>query len=234
MKTILFATTNAGKALEASRIAKDAGLGFAFHPMNFAFPNGVPNIDEPYPSFVENALHKARSIAKLLSVQPTNPNFANMGILAEDSGLNVPCLDGAPGIFSARYSTDIHGINTNDANNNQKLITTLQKKIRSGSLPADSPIPAFYSCTCAFIHPCLGENPIITQGFWHGEITLTPRGKNGFGYDPHFLIPHLEKTAAEITAAEKAALSHRGQALRWLFAILANFQNTWTAPHGFM
>jgi XTP/dITP diphosphohydrolase len=154
----------------------------------------VPEADEPFFTFVENALAKARHASKL----------TGLPALADDSGICVNALQGAPGVFSARYA----GEPKSDSRNNQKLIADLQNK-------ADK--SAYYYCVLVLVRSEHDPQPVIADGIWNGEIVASARGENGFGYDPHFWIPSLNKTVAELSAEQKNQLSHRGQALRALF-----------------
>lgn len=153
----------------------------------------VPEAEEPHPTFIENALTKARHAALL----------TGMPALADDSGVCVNALQGAPGVLSARYA----GEPKSDLRNNQKLIE---------DLAAHADKSAYYYCTLVYVRHAHDPQPIIAEGRWNGEIIANPRGTGGFGYDPHFWIAALGKTAAELSADEKNALSHRGQALRAL------------------
>lgn len=153
----------------------------------------IPEAEEPHLTFVENALAKARHAARL----------TGLPALADDSGICVRALGGAPGVFSARYA----GEPKSDERNNQKLIADLQGKTDRR---------AHYVAVLVFVHHADDPQPIICEGEWHGEIIDTPRGTGGFGYDPYFLVPELNLTAAEISAEEKNKRSHRGKALRQL------------------
>jgi XTP/dITP diphosphohydrolase len=160
---------------------------------------GIAAAEEPYCTFVENALTKARHASKK----------SNLPALADDSGICIAALDGRPGVRSARYA----GEEASDANNNAKVIAEL-KDI--------SDRRAHYVCALVFIRHALDPEPVIVQTQWHGEFIDLPRGNAGFGYDPHFFISALGKTAAELDPAEKNNISHRGQALRQLLAILSS------------
>jgi XTP/dITP diphosphohydrolase len=151
---------------------------------------GVSECDEPHVTFVENALAKARHAARL----------TGLPALADDSGLCVSALGGAPGVHSARYA----GEPKSDPRNNEKLIADLAGK-------ADR--RAHYICALVFMRHALDPQPLIAEGEWHGEIIDAPRGHGGFGYDPHFFLPELGMTAAELDAAEKNRRSHRALAL---------------------
>jgi XTP/dITP diphosphohydrolase len=185
---LVLASNNAGKLAEFSQIL--APLGFTLHPQG-AFD--VPEAEEPFSTFVENALEKARHASRL----------TGLPALADDSGVCVNALGGAPGVWSARYA----GEPKSDARNNQQLIA---------DLAAHSDKSAYYYCVLVYVRHADDPQPVIADGRWNGVISDTARGANGFGYDPHFWIAELGKSAAELSPVEKNALSHRGQALRAL------------------
>ena len=189
-RTVVLASNNAGKLAEFSSLL--APLGLALRKQSEL---GISEAEEPHVTFVENALAKARHVAQL----------SGMPALADDSGVCVPALGGSPGVFSARYA----GEPKSDTRNNQKLIHDL-------STHEDK--SAYYYCVLVYLRHAQDPQPVIAEGRWYGEIIATPRGENGFGYDPHFWIAALNKTAAELSAEEKNQLSHRGQALRALIA----------------
>ena len=155
---------------------------------------GVPEAEEPHPSFVENALAKARHAARI----------TGLPALADDSGLCVDALHGAPGVHSARYG----GEPKSDARNNQKLLDALAgiayRKARFVSV-------------LVLVRGADDPQPLIAEGEWQGEILEAPRGNDGFGYDPLFYVPDLEQSAAELSHELKNTLSHRGAAMRHLF-----------------
>jgi XTP/dITP diphosphohydrolase len=188
-KKIVLASNNQGKLKEFYQILSPLGVKL-YSQSEF----DVPEADEPFFSFVENALAKARHASKL----------TGLPALADDSGICVNALQGAPGVFSARYA----GEPKSDSRNNQKLIADLQNK-------ADK--SAYYYCVLVLVRSEHDPQPVIADGVWNGEIVASARGENGFGYDPHFWIPSLNKTVAELSAEQKNQLSHRGQALRALF-----------------
>ena len=157
---------------------------------------GVPECEEPHCTFVENALEKARHAARC----------TGLPALADDSGLCVHAFGGAPGVYSARFA----GEPKSDARNNQKLIADL------AALGKGADRRAHYVCVLVFVRHADDPQPIIAEGEWHGEIVDAPRGAEGFGYDPHFFLPDLHSTAAELEAVEKNRCSHRGLALQHL------------------
>ena len=192
-QTLVLASNNAGKLAEFSQLL--APRGFTLKSQSDL---NIPEAEEPFGTFIENALAKARHASQL----------SGLPALADDSGICVPALGGAPGVQSARYA----GEPRSDAANNQKLIHAL-------SAYADK--SAYYYCVLVMVRHAADPQPIIADGMWHGCLIEQPRGQGGFGYDPHFLLPDLDKTAAELSAEQKNQLSHRGQALRALLSKLA-------------
>jgi XTP/dITP diphosphohydrolase len=160
---------------------------------------GVAEAEEPHPSFVENALAKARHASRA----------ARLPALADDSGLCVAALAGEPGVHSAYYAGAEGSREERDARNNRRLLAELGDERR-----------AYYCCVMVFVRHPQDPRPLIAEGLWHGEIARAPRGGNGFGYDPLFLLPGLGKTAAELDPAEKNRISHRALALRQLLRLL--------------
>jgi XTP/dITP diphosphohydrolase len=193
MKRIVVASGNAGKLREIDAIL--APLGLTVVPQS-AF--NVPEAPEPHPTFVENALAKARNAAA----------HTGLPALADDSGICVQALGGAPGVISARYA----GEPKSDERNNRKLVADL-------SPHADK--RAYYFAVLVLVRSANDPQPLIAEGRWDGEVIDTPRGANGFGYDPYFLLPGLGRTAAELEPGEKNRISHRGVALRRLAQLLA-------------
>ncbi|HEV7814794.1 MAG TPA: RdgB/HAM1 family non-canonical purine NTP pyrophosphatase [Janthinobacterium sp.] len=185
---LILASNNAGKLKEFNELL--SSIGFSVHPQG---EFDVPEAEEPFATFVENALEKARHAARL----------TGLPALADDSGVCVNALGGAPGVYSARYA----GEPKSDAANNAKLIADLAPH-------ADK--SAYYYCVLVYVRHADDPQPVIADGRWDGRIVAAPRGQGGFGYDPHFWLPALGKCAAELSADEKNALSHRGQALRSL------------------
>ncbi|ONG41533.1 non-canonical purine NTP pyrophosphatase, RdgB/HAM1 family [Alkanindiges hydrocarboniclasticus] len=189
---LVLASNNAGKIAELQQIFSTLNLPIQVVPQKqFEIPDAV----EDGLSFIENAILKARHAAQL-SGKPA---------LADDSGLCVPILNGAPGIYSARYAGE-HG---NDALNNQKLLDDL-KPYRSGT----PTIQGYFVCVLALVRHQDDPLPLVYQGIWQGEILEQPRGSAGFGYDPLFWLPELGKSSAELDKAEKNKISHRGQAMQ--------------------
>ena len=188
-KKIVLASNNQGKLKEFRQIL--APLAISLHAQA---EFDVPEAEEPFHTFIENALTKARHASRL----------TGLPALADDSGICVNALNGAPGVLSARFA----GEPKSDQRNNQKLVE---------ALASHSDKSAYYYCVLVFVRSADDPQPVIADGVWKGDIIDQPRGENGFGYDPHFLIPALQKTVAELDATEKNQLSHRGQALRVLF-----------------
>jgi len=194
MTQIVLATGNQGKVKELAELLS---------PLNIeVLPQSefdVPDVPETGTTFVENAIIKARHAAKL----------TGRAAIADDSGLEVMALGGAPGIYSARYS----GAGASDQSNIDKLLVTL----------ADVKQPqrqARFVCVVVYLEHADDPTPIICQGFWNGEITFEQSGREGFGYDPIFYVPQQQCTSAELSKATKNQLSHRGQALSALIPLL--------------
>ncbi|MGX0938967.1 RdgB/HAM1 family non-canonical purine NTP pyrophosphatase [Cupriavidus metallidurans] len=195
MQRLVLASNNPGKLREFSALLSP--LGFDVVPQGEL---GVPEAEEPFATFVENALTKARHAARL----------TGMPALADDSGICVEALDGAPGVYSARYAQTV-GKPKSDAANNAHLISQLAGKLNRR---------AHYYCVLVMVRHADDPRPIIAEGIWAGEVVDAPRGNGGFGYDPHFLLPSVGKTAAELSAEEKNTISHRALALQELVARL--------------
>jgi XTP/dITP diphosphohydrolase len=190
MRKIVLATGNPGKVREFNAVL--TGLEVEIVPQS-AF--AVPEVEETGLSFVENALLKARNAAQ----------HTGLPALADDSGLVVDALEGAPGIYSARYA----GPEADDRANIAKLLAEL------GETPAEWRGARFH-CALALLRHAADPMPLICQASWEGLITFEPYGDGGFGYDPVFLVPSEAQTAAELDPAVKNRLSHRGQALAQL------------------
>lgn len=193
-RTIVLASGNAGKIREINEMLAD--LDCRVVPQT---ERGVPEVDETGLSFVENAILKARNASR----------HAGLPAIADDSGLEVDALDGAPGVQSARYA----GADATDAANVKKLLTALR------DVP-DADRTARFRCVMVYLRQPGDATPIIAQGTWEGRIAHAARGSNGFGYDPVFVVPVRECTSAELPPHEKNRLSHRGQALRALAGLL--------------
>jgi XTP/dITP diphosphohydrolase len=192
MKKLVLASNNAKKMKELNALL--APLGFEIIPQGQL---GIPEAEEPHCTFVENALAKARHAAE----------HSGLPALADDSGLCVAALGGAPGVYSARYA----GEPKSDARNNTKLLA---------DLAGQSDRRAHFACVLVLVRSANDPQPIIAEGEWHGEILDAQRGAEGFGYDPLFYVPTHCQTAAELDAAIKNQLSHRGQAMQKLIARL--------------
>jgi XTP/dITP diphosphohydrolase len=188
---ILLASSNAGKISEIARFLD--GLGIEVVPQS---DFGVEDADETGTTFVENALIKAQHAA----------DMTGLPAIADDSGLSVDALDGAPGVYSARYA----GIDCDDEANNDKLLDALRSVDNRG---------AAFHCVATFVER--GEKPLVAEGEWHGEIMRERKGVGGFGYDSLFYVPDCDCSSAELTQKQKNARSHRGQALRKLVELIA-------------
>lgn len=198
---LVVASGNAGKLREFERLLSPLGFDVVAQA-----ELGVDSPPEPHMTFLENALVKARH-ASLITGLPA---------LADDSGICVPALAGAPGVHSARYAEPEAGMDQ-DALNNRKLVQAL-------SALADR--RAYYAAVLVFVSHAHDPLPLVAQGIWHGEVVAEPRGENGFGYDPHFFLPAFGKTAAELEPAQKNLVSHRGQALTSLLAQLQSLRQS--------
>lgn len=199
MKKLVLASSNPGKLREFAALL--APLGMEVVPQASL---GVTDAEEPHVSFVENALAKARHASRR----------TGLPALADDSGICVASLGGEPGVHSARFAGDpgsSPGRDAQDARNNRKLIELLADKDNRR---------AHYYCVIVLMRHANDPEPIIAEGSWAGEIVAEPRGANGFGYDPHFYLRDLGKTAAELDPEQKNLVSHRGKALRRLLAKL--------------
>ena len=192
MKEIILASSNPGKVREINQLL--AGLDLHVQPQT---DFGVPDIEETGLTFVENAILKARNAAQ----------HTGLPAIADDSGIEVDALNGAPGIYSARYA----GIGASDQANLEKLLTELD------DLPEEKRTARF-QCLMVYMRHASDPTPLICQGSWEGRILFKPQGENGFGYDPVFYVPSHDCSSAELPADIKNSLSHRGQALRNLLA----------------
>jgi XTP/dITP diphosphohydrolase len=187
---IVLASNNAGKIQEISELLRPEQIRII--PQGEL---GVPETDETGLTFVENAILKARGAAR----------HSGLAAIADDSGIEVDALNGAPGIHSARFA----GAGASDVENLQKLLEALQ------GVPEEER-SARFQCLMVYMRHFDDPTPLICHGTWEGRILLAPRGENGFGYDPVFFIPGENCSAAELPPTTKNRLSHRGQALRAL------------------
>lgn len=185
--TIVLASGNAGKLREFTRLFNDFGIRIA--PQS---EFNVEDAEETGLSFVENAIIKARNASKA----------TGLPAISDDSGIEVDALNGAPGIYSARYAGD-------DESNNQKLLNALEGK-------KGSERSARYQCVLVYMRHAEDPTPVIAQGAWEGEILEEPVGENGFGYDPIFFVPTHKCSSAELDKDEKNRISHRAIALKLL------------------
>jgi len=187
-ETIVLASNNAGKLREIEELLRSEEIG--------VFPQGelgVPEPEETGLTFVENAILKARNAAR----------HSGLAAIADDSGIEVDALHGAPGIYSARFA----GPGASDADNLRQLLEALQ------GVP-EPQRSARFQCLMVYMRHAADPTPMICQGTWEGRILFAPRGDNGFGYDPVFYVPGEDCSAAELPSDTKNRLSHRGQALR--------------------
>ena len=197
-RKIVLASNNTGKVKEFNALL--SRLAIEVIPQSLL---GISSCEEPFPSFVENAITKARHASKL----------SGLPALADDSGICVDALGGLPGVLSARFALSDQKRAPTDADNNALLL----KKLEGVSQRS-----AHFTCTLVYLESADDPEPLIAVGKWMGEILLSPQGQSGFGYDPLFFVPELGKTAAELSPEEKNSLSHRGQALRLLQQALEN------------
>lgn len=190
MQKVVLATGNAGKVRELASLLQDFGLDIVAQT-----ELSVESAEETGLTFIENAILKARHAAAI----------TGLPAIADDSGLAVDALGGAPGIYSARYA----GEDASDRENLEKLLAALK------DVP-DSKRQAQFHCALVYLRHAEDPTPLVFHGVWPGVITHAPAGEGGFGYDPIFYVPSEGKTAAELTREEKSAISHRGQALKQL------------------
>ena len=189
MKKLVIASNNPGKLREFQFLLQPLGIEVLTQAQL-----GIEEVEEPHNTFIENALVKARHVSRL----------SGLPALADDSGICVDALNGAPGVLSARYGGDNP---KSDQRNNEKLLQDMQGV-------ADR--RAHYYCVLVLLHHADDPQPLIAEGEWHGEIALQPGGDGGFGYDPLFWLPEFGKTSAQLEREQKHAISHRGKALRAL------------------
>ncbi|MFP1922372.1 RdgB/HAM1 family non-canonical purine NTP pyrophosphatase [Lonsdalea quercina] len=196
MQKVVLATGNAGKVRELADLLADFGLDIVAQT-----ELGVDSAEETGLTFIENAILKARHAARA----------TGLPAIADDSGLSVDALAGAPGIYSARYA----GEDADDQQNLNKLLEAMR------DVPDDQRTARFH-CVLVFLMHADDPTPLVCHGSWQGTLAREPAGSGGFGYDPIFLVPDAGVTAAELTRSEKLSRSHRGQALRQLLDALRN------------
>ena len=189
MKKLVIASNNPGKLREFQFLLQPLGIEVLTQAQL-----GIEEVEEPHNTFIENALVKARHVSRL----------SGLPALADDSGICVDALNGAPGVLSARYAGEYP---KSDQRNNEKLLDAMKNL-------ADR--RAHYYCVLVLLHHADDPQPLIAEGEWHGEIALQPGGDGGFGYDPLFWLPEFGKTSAQLEREQKHAISHRGKALRAL------------------
>ena len=189
MQKLVLASNNPGKLREFQFLLQPLGIEVLTQAQL-----GIAEAEEPHVTFVENALAKARHVSRL----------SGLPALADDSGICVHALGGAPGVFSARYAGDNP---KSDALNNEKLLSDMQGVAERR---------AHYYCVLVLLRHADDPQPLIAEGEWHGEIALQAEGEGGFGYDPLFWLPEFGKTSAQLEREQKHAISHRGKALKVL------------------
>ncbi len=194
MNTVVLATGNQGKLQEMTDILQPHGWDVKSQAEFFS-----TEADETGLTFIENAILKARYASQQ----------TGLPAIADDSGIEVSALKGRPGIYSARYSQDLHGDLANDETNLQKILVELE------GLPVEQRQASYY-CAMVYLEHAEDPTPVIGLGRWYGEILTEKRGQGGFGYDPVFWVEELNKTAAELSKSQKNQMSHRGQALNAL------------------
>ena len=189
MKKLVIASNNPGKLREFQFLLQPFGIEVLTQG-----ELGIAEAEEPHNTFIENALAKARHVCRL----------SGLPALADDSGICVTALNGAPGVLSARYTGDNP---KSDQRNNEKLLRDMQGMTDRR---------AHYYCVLVLMLHADDPQPLIAEGEWHGEIALQASGDGGFGYDPLFWLPELAKTSAQLEREQKHALSHRGKAMQVL------------------
>ncbi len=196
MQKVVLATGNPGKVNELASLLADFGMDIIAQT-----DLGVESAEETGLTFIENAILKARHASAI----------TGLPAIADDSGISVDALGGAPGIYSARYA----GEDASDEQNVQKLLAAMEQV-------ADEHRQAQFNCVLVYLRHAEDPTPLVFHGRWHGMVTLSPAGEGGFGYDPIFYIPEMGSTAAELSKVQKQAISHRGQALKMLLEALSN------------
>lgn len=197
--TIVLATGNPGKVAEFNTLLND--FGTQVRPQSYW---AVPEAAETGTTFIENAIIKARNACA----------HTGLPAIADDSGMEIPALDGEPGVYSARWA----GPDADDAQNNARLVDALLDLSSNERL-------AYYRCVLVYLRHAADPAPLIAEGVWQGEVVETASGTDGFGYDPHFYLPEHHCTAAALDPATKNRYSHRGKALRDLRQAL---EQEWT------
>lgn len=222
MQKLVIASNNPGKLREFEHLLSPLGIEVLTQAQL-----GISEAEEPHVTFIENALAKARHVSSL----------SGLPALADDSGICVAALGGAPGVYSARFAGDKRGCDTllakpADCGNSRKAVEQQfpelgREEMRRQSDQANNDKllrdmqgvtdrRAHYYCVLVLVRSADDPQPIIAEGEWHGEIANTERGEGGFGYDPLFWLPELNKMSAELTSVEKHAISHRGKAMKVL------------------
>ncbi|CAI2091321.1 RdgB/HAM1 family non-canonical purine NTP pyrophosphatase [Serratia ficaria] len=196
MQKVALATGNPGKVRELAGLLADFGLDVVAQT-----ELGVDPAEETGLTFIENAILKARHAAQI----------TGLPAIADDSGLAVDALGGAPGIYSARYA----GVDASDQENLDKLLAAL-KDVPQGSRGAQ------FHCVLVYMRHAEDPTPLVFHGSWAGEIAFQSAGEGGFGYDPIFYLPELGRSAAELSRDEKSAVSHRGKALKLMLEAMRN------------
>jgi XTP/dITP diphosphohydrolase len=189
MQKLVLASNNPGKLREFQFLLQPLGIEVLTQAQL-----GIAEAEEPHGTFVENALAKARHVSRL----------SGLPALADDSGICVTALGGAPGVLSARYAGDNP---KSDQRNNEKLLSDMLSVTDRR---------AHYYCVLILLNHAEDPQPLIAEGEWHGEIALQPNGENGFGYDPLFWLPESGKTSAQLEREQKHDISHRGKAMKLL------------------
>ena len=202
MNKLVLASNNPGKLREIGALLAPLAI-----EVSAQASLDIAEADEPHATFLENALAKARHASRA----------SGLPALADDSGLCVDALDGAPGVHSAYYAGRDGSRDERDARNNSKLL---------GALAGVGDRRAHYYCVVVLLRRADDPEPLVAEGVWRGEIASAPRGAGGFGYDPLFYLPERRRTSAELDADQKNRISHRGQALARLLARLGDEDRT--------
>ena len=198
MQRLVLASNNAGKLLEFSNL-----LASKQFEVIAQASLGIESCAEPHASFIENALEKARHAA----------THSGLAALADDSGICLPALNGAPGVLSARYAASLA---PGPWSNNAQLSTDQQNNAALLAQLNEPLTPAYYYCVLVLVRHPKDPQPVIAQGCWHGAVQIQSAGTGGFGYDPYFYVASENQTVAQMSLLKKNQLSHRAQALRGL------------------